>query len=134
MNRKQYLKEYQKKWRKRNREYCREQERKRYHSKPKAWKDAQVLKNKKYRHKIRLEVLKHYGGKCTCCGESIKEFLCFDHINNNGASHRKTMKDKSIAPWLKRNNYPKEFRVLCHNCNMAIGLYGYCPHRGGDAK
>jgi hypothetical protein len=30
--------------------------------------------------------------------------------------------------WLKRNNYPTGFRVLCHNCNLAIGFYGYCPH------
>jgi hypothetical protein len=20
------------------------------------------------------------------------------------------------------------YRVLCHNCNMALGFYGYCPH------
>jgi len=25
--------------------------------------------------------------------------------------------------------YPTGFRVLCHNCNQAIGLYGYCPHK-----
>jgi hypothetical protein len=31
--------------------------------------------------------------------------------------------------WLKRNGYPKGFRVLCHNCNSARGLYGYCPHK-----
>jgi radical SAM protein with 4Fe4S-binding SPASM domain len=30
---------------------------------------------------------------------------------------------------LKNNNYPKDlFRLLCHNCNMARGCYGYCPH------
>ena len=30
--------------------------------------------------------------------------------------------------WLKKNKYPKAFRVLCHNCNVSYGLYGYCPH------
>ena len=20
------------------------------------------------------------------------------------------------------------YRVLCHNCNTSLGLYGYCPH------
>lgn len=128
MNRKQYLREYQKKWREKNRDYCREQERKRYHSKSQEWKDEQVRKNKEYRKRVRLEAIQHYGGKCVCCGESHVEFLCFDHINNNGAEHRKKMPDRSIAPWLRRNNYPEGFRVLCHNCNMAIGIYGYCPH------
>lgn len=33
-----------------------------------------------------------------------------------------------MAQWCRRNGYPKGFRVLCHNCNMAIGFYGYCPH------
>lgn len=31
--------------------------------------------------------------------------------------------------WLKRNDWPKGFRVLCHNCNSSLGYYGYCPHR-----
>jgi hypothetical protein len=30
---------------------------------------------------------------------------------------------------LIKNNFPDGFQVLCHNCNMSIGLYGYCPHQ-----
>lgn len=134
MNRKEYMREYQRRWKADNLEKCRADARKRYHSKPQEWRDAQVLKNKKNRQRMRLEALEHYGGECVCCGETIKEFLCFDHINNNGSEHRKKMKDRSIAPWLKRNNYPKGFQVLCHNCNIAKGVYGYCPHKGGDAQ
>jgi hypothetical protein len=26
------------------------------------------------------------------------------------------------------NGFPSGFRTLCHNCNMAKGLYGTCPH------
>jgi hypothetical protein len=22
-----------------------------------------------------------------------------------------------------------DYRVLCHNCNTALGFYGYCPHQ-----
>lgn len=134
MNRKKYLKDYQKKWRKENQEHCRKQERERYHSKPKEWKDAQVLKNKLRRQRLRVEAINRYGGKCACCGEQHLEFLCIDHINNDGAKHRKILKTRSIGEWLKVKKYPKGFRVLCHNCNMARGIYGYCPHEGGDAK
>jgi hypothetical protein len=30
--------------------------------------------------------------------------------------------------WLRDNGWPEGYRVLCHNCNSARGLYGYCPH------
>lgn len=81
---------------------------------------------------LRQEVLFHYGGnppKCNCCGESIIEFLTIDHINNDGAEHRKLIKTSNCYSWLKRNNYPKSFQVLCFNCNMSKGLYGECPHK-----
>ena len=133
MNRKKYQREYQRKWKEKNKEKVLADSRLRYKNKSKEWKDEQVKKNKEYRKRVRIEAIEHYGGKCDCCGESNIEFLCFDHINNDGAKHRKQMADRSIAPWLRRNNYPKGFRVLCHNCNMARGVYGYCPHEGGDA-
>lgn len=75
----------------------------------------------------RLKVLKHYGNKCVCCGEKQIEFLAIDHIENNGAEHRKTFKI-NIYDWLIKNNYPKGFQILCHNCNMAKAFYGKCPH------
>lgn len=78
--------------------------------------------------RIRREVLQHYGGKCECCGEFILEFLALDHIEGGGGAHRKKINTGNFAWWLKRNGYPKGYRVLCHNCNMARGIYGYCPH------
>jgi len=70
-----------------------------------------------------------YGGKCTCCGETRYEFLAFDHINGSGNKHRRELKGaKRIQQWLKENNYPEGFRILCHNCNLAKGFYGRCPH------
>lgn len=29
---------------------------------------------------------------------------------------------------LKQLGFPSGYRVLCHNCNQAIGFYGRCPH------
>lgn len=87
-------------------------------------------------HRINLQnkrkiALEHYGGippKCKCCGESIIEFLSFDHINGGGSRHRKTKKFGNIYKWLILNNFPDGFQVLCHNCNQAKGFYGKCPH------
>jgi hypothetical protein len=78
------------------------------------------------RAKLRKEVIDHYGSECVCCGETIREFLSIDHINGGGNAHRKEIKASGINlyRWLKRNDYPKGFRVLCMNCNWAIGIYG----------
>ena len=76
----------------------------------------------------RLKVLQHYGMKCSCCGETQIEFLAIDHIKNDGAEHRRTLKI-NIYDWLIKNNYPKGFQILCHNCNLAKAFYGKCPHQ-----
>ena len=81
-----------------------------------------------YRKELRIEVIKIYGGKCVCCGENRFEFLAFDHINNDGAKHRKERGNMNIVEWLRKNHYPKNIQLLCHNCNLSKGFYGYCPH------
>ncbi len=92
-------------------------------------KDKINEKTKKWNKEIRKNILIKYGNKCNCCKENKYEFLAIDHINNDGVKHRKEIGRKNIYYWLKKNNYPKEnFQVLCHNCNMAKGFYGYCPH------
>ena len=42
--------------------------------------------------RFRGAALDHYGRTCACCGEANDRFLCFDHIHNDGAGHRKTYK------------------------------------------
>lgn len=80
-------------------------------------------------------MLKHYGGKCECCSESLFEFLALDHKNGGGNAHRKEVKQRSanMIGWALANALPPIFRVLCHNCNSAIGFYGRCPHQSGQA-
>lgn len=92
-------------------------------------REEHYAKKKSYYRKTRETVILHYGGKCACCGESDIRFLAFDHINNDGAKHRREIGRTTISYWLRKNGYPKGFQVLCHNCNMAKAYYGTCPHK-----
>ena len=89
-------------------------------------------KNLEKQRAIREDALNAYGHRCVCCGESRAEFLAFDHIEGNGGKMRRDgihpRSGKSFYQWLEKNGHPNAFRILCHNCNMAIGFYGYCPH------
>jgi len=85
---------------------------------------------KKKREELRLETLIHYSNNpptCTCCGESHIEFLEIDHIHGGGTKQRQKT-HRHFYQWLKQNNYPEGYRVLCANCNKSFGQYGYCPH------
>lgn len=88
-----------------------------------------------YNRKLRLEVIKAYGGCCACCGEKRLEFLAVDHINGGGTKHRKELNKgknrggRAFYHLLRRSGWPAGYRILCHNCNMAMGMYGYCPHQ-----
>jgi hypothetical protein len=107
-------------------EYCRE-----YYQRN---KEKMISRGKERRIRIRKQVLEHYGGVCACCKEGRYEFLAIDHVNGGGNAMRKAKIHEKGFPfyiWIIKNNYPDGFRVLCHNCNMSIGLYGYCPHQEG---
>ncbi len=92
--------------------------------------DSRHEYQREHRRKVREKVISHYGGKCACCGETQYEFLAIDHINGGGNKHRKSLGGNNrIAAWIIKNNYPSDFRLLCHNCNQALGRYGYCPHQ-----
>lgn len=87
--------------------------------------------NRKYREKVREKCLAYYGGKCVCCGETKKEFLTFDHINNDGAKHRKQYKGAvALTTWLAAHDFNRasefQIQILCANCNHAKAYYGGC--------
>ena len=82
--------------------------------------------------KLRLEVLLHYSGgsiKCACCGETRYEFMSLDHINNDGAEHRRVVGPTGVLQDLKKRGFPPGYQVLCHNCNIARQHFGCCPHQ-----
>jgi hypothetical protein len=101
---------------------------------------AKIISNrgKKSKGKLRDLVISHYGGyKCVCCGETEKLFLTLDHINDDGAAHRRSINPSAprqatserLCSWLRDNNFPPGFQVLCFNCNIGKHRNGVCPHQ-----
>jgi len=73
---------------------------------------------RKYFDKLRADVLLAYGGKCALCPQT--EHLTIDHINGDGAEHRKRKHRHWAAIWadVRREGYPKDkYRLLCRSCN-----------------
>ncbi len=104
------------------------------------WVENERARGRRYWAEQRHEAIMAYGGyRCACCGETEPMFLSIDHIFNDGAEHRRSLgyddgngKGGSSATisWLKRNNYPAGFQVLCMNCNMGKHRNGgTCPHK-----
>lgn len=93
------------------------------------------LRKRRSDHQRKVDVFTHYSKgqpKCACCNETIIEFLALDHINNDGAKDRaKGLSGDMIYRYVKKNNYPKGFQILCHNCNQARGHSKdkICPHK-----
>jgi hypothetical protein len=94
--------------------------------------------NGRRRKELKQEVIKHYGGVCACCGVEELPFLTIDHVDNNGADHRRetnTIGGSSFYYWLQKNNYPEGFQVLCWNCNTGKHINGgICPHIASELK
>jgi hypothetical protein len=79
--------------------------------------DAQI---REYKLTLRISVLTHYSqGTPTCakCFVTDLRFLALDHIQNDGASHRRETGGKFYF-WAKKHGFPPIFQVLCHNCNF----------------
>ncbi len=87
----------------------------------KACRDKHVIVSRKSNRKCKQECFLAYGGpKCARCGIEDPDVLTIDHINNNGSEERKQnglIGGLSSYLYLKRNNYPPGFQVLCFNCN-----------------
>ncbi len=93
-------------------------------------KNKRRIKSLKFYAEIKTLIHDHYGRKCVCCGETRMEFLTVDHINGGGTKHRKLLGGgNAFFIWLRNNNYPPEYRILCINCNFSMGRFGYCPHQ-----
>jgi hypothetical protein len=92
------------------------------------------IADKKVAVRLKEEFLKHYGNVCSCCGETIVQFLTLDHERGKGNDHRKELFKHNVGgthmyKWLKRNNFPKGYTILCMNCNWSKRYSGICPHK-----
>ena len=101
-----------------------------YKRRRKSFRERHPSYDQIYMRRIRLEVLKKYGGRCRCCGIDIFEFLSFDHIRGRGRKHRLKIlaTGQKLLMWLRKRPRQKSIQILCHNCNQSFGHYGYCPH------
>lgn len=75
--------------------------------------------SKTARLNLKLGIFNHYCNndiKCNHCEESELCLLTVDHINGGGNKHKKEI--KSLYSWIKRNNYPEGFQILCWNCQL----------------
>ena len=53
-----------------------------------------------------------------------------DHIKGRkDVKHRIDYQGKLLYYWLRRNDYPKDFQVLCIMCNLAKHDNDVCPHQ-----
>lgn len=88
------------------------------------------------RQRYRSMVLAHYGEQCVCCSESNVAFLTVDHINDDGADHRRSLGKNAgslqVWRWIVQHGFPDHFQILCWNCNAAKHIYGSCPHSGSE--
>ncbi len=123
-------------WKKRNRAHHIAQSISYYKTRRKAdpaWWEKRKAANRVKIKKSRLELLMAYGGlSCSCrhsngpCGPKPLEHLALDHMNKR-VRKKYPQTGWAICSPLRKAGWPSGFRVLCHNCNMALGFYGKCP-------
>lgn len=87
--------------------------------------------------KMKEIIFEYYGSKCACCGHDDKRFFTIDHVNNDGAEHRRRLTGSKrqgcglyTYKWIIQNNFPDTIQVLCANCNWGKRMNnGTCPHK-----
>lgn len=93
------------------------------------------------RRNIRAKVLAKLGNRCACCGETTVEFLCLDHVQNDGNKERRSLTGGTNHGGSHRCYQkawalgcpPERYQLLCANCNHGKQLCGVCPHKKGMA-
>jgi hypothetical protein len=112
----------------------------RYRERPNG-KAVRNAAGKRYYERVKLEVFTHYCSgephcQCPGCRTVFLGFLQTDHILGNGCEHfnlkGKRMGGLLLWQWLKKNNYPPGFQILCANCNSpgGKGRKEQCPMSG----
>lgn len=81
-------------------------------------------RKKSKRAQLKIEVMSHYSGynppRCGKCGKTDIAQLTIDHVFSDGAIMRKNYpyQKRHLCRWLKNNNYPIGYQVLCRKCNQ----------------
>lgn len=97
----------------------------------KHWKDLnpaeQRAYHKKHRDKLKIDVITHYSNGIMACANPYNQHrepytdiraLSIDHIEGGGCKHRLSLKSGSFYRWLRKNDYPFGYQVLCMNCQF----------------
>jgi hypothetical protein len=85
--------------------------------------------------RLKLQVFEGLGSKCNCCSEAHPYFLTVDHVQNNGAQHKRDLGSDNVYAIYRQvvvdKFDPLKWQLLCMNCNFAKGHYEECPHKLG---
>jgi len=83
--------------------------------------------------KLKTEVFSYYSKgspKCNCCGIDTMDVLSLDHIKGRkNTKHKKDLDGKSLYRWIRHNEYPSDFQILCMMCNSAKKDNEDCIHK-----
>lgn len=91
-------------------------------------RERERIKSIKYQKKNRNKFFELYGIECSCCRESVKEFLTIEHKNGQIGISKKESGDTAYRKAIKEYR-PDLYEVLCWNCNCSKSRYGTCPHQ-----
>lgn len=94
-------------------------------------KHLQLMRDCMKRRKLKdkTAAFNRYGTNCAYCHDDRQLFLTIDHINNDGAEHRRQQRSGNnqghdIYAWLRKHHYPEGFQTLCYNCNCVKSQIG----------
>lgn len=116
------IKEYHRNYRQTHKDKWSEYSKKSYPKYKDNKREYQRELTSRYKHRF----LEMYGNACSCCGETIFDFLTIEHKQGQQKITRRT---GLVAYRDAVQEYrPDLYEVLCWNCNCAKGKLGYCPH------
>jgi hypothetical protein len=102
-------------------DFERNNSRRRSMSDPQLWR----IKSDECKNKTKIQVFQYYCGgdiKCAKCPYDDIRALSIDHINGDGKDHfdekGRKLSGEKLYRWLKRNNFPIGFQILCMNCQF----------------
>lgn len=89
-----------------------------------AWYEYRRRTANAYTARLRNSAHAILGDRCACCGIARRVFLSIDHVNNDGASHRRETKNQQqfYRSIVGDPDARSKYQILCHNCNMAKAI------------